>query len=253
MRIARVAAFVAVLACAGLLSARSAAAADLPVDLELVLAADVSRSIDDNEFTLQRLGYAQAFRDKKVIDAIRSGSFRRIAVIFVEWTGIGLQKAVIDWTLIDGEASAEAFAVQLIEMPRTYYIGGGTAVGEAIFYSSGLFADNGFEGERRVIDVSGDGPVNRGRPASQGRDFAVSQGITVNGLPILGLEPRLDAYYETQVIGGPGAFSIPAQGFEDFANAVRSKLIREIASRVAPTDIASVDAALADPAADRPE
>jgi hypothetical protein len=229
MRLGRVAVFVAVLAFLGPTIAHSAKAADKPVDLELVLSADVSRSIDDQEFKLQREGYAQAFRDKRVIDAIRGGSFQRIAVIFVEWTGVDLQKVVIDWTLLDSPASAEAFAQQLLTQPRTFYIGGGTAVGEALYHAATLFADNGFEAERRVIDVSGDGRVNRGRPAGPARDLAVAQGLVVNGLPIMGAEPQLDRYYETQVIGGPGAFSLPAEGFEDFANAVRSKLIREIA------------------------
>ena len=226
----RIAFFIAVAAVSGLCWAMSARAADKPVDLELVLTADVSRSIDDQEFRLQREGYAQAFRDKRVIDAIRSGGIQRIAVTFVEWTGIGLQRVIIDWTLIDSAASAEAFAQQLLTLPRTYYIGGGTAVGEALYHAATLFADNVFESERRVIDVSGDGRTNRGRPAGPARDFVVSQGFVINGLPIMGTDPQLDTYYATQVIGGPGAFSVPAEGFEDFANAVRSKLIREIAA-----------------------
>lgn len=226
----RIAFFIAVAAVSGLCWAMPARAADKPVDLELVLTADVSRSIDDQEFRLQREGYAQAFRDKRVIDAIRSGGMQRIAVTFVEWTGIGLQRVLIDWTLIDSAASAEAFAQQLLTLPRTYYIGGGTAVGEALYHAATLFADNGFEAERRAIDVSGDGRTNRGRPAGPARDYVVSQGFVINGLPIMGAEPQLDSYYATQVIGGPGAFSVPAEGFEDFANAVRSKLIREIAA-----------------------
>lgn len=226
----RIAFFIAAAAVSGLCWAMSAGAADKPVDLELVLTADVSRSIDDQEFRLQREGYAQAFRDKRVIDAIRSGGIQRIAVTFVEWTGIGLQRVIIDWTLIDSAASAEAFAQQLLTLPRTYYIGGGTAVGEALYHAATLFADNGFESERRVIDVSGDGRTNRGRPAGPARDFVVSQGFVINGLPIMGTDSQLDTYYATQVIGGPGAFSVPAEGFEDFANAVRSKLIREIAA-----------------------
>jgi hypothetical protein len=243
MSASRIASLFAVLAFSGLYWAFPAQAADMPVDLELVLTTDVSRSIDEQEFKLQRAGYAQAFRDKRVIDAIRGGGIQRIAVVFVEWTGVGLQKIVIDWTLLDSAASAEAFARQLEDLPRTYYVGGGTAVGEAIYHAATLFENNGFEAERRVIDVSGDGPTNRGRPASVARDFVVSQGIVINGLPILGLEPRLESYYATQVIGGPGAFSVPAEGFEDFANAVRSKLIREIAGRDSfiPMDTAQAD------------
>ncbi|HEY4135046.1 MAG TPA: DUF1194 domain-containing protein [Alphaproteobacteria bacterium] len=238
MRLSRIASLVAVLAFSGPVWAFPAAAADTPVDLELVLTADVSRSIDAAEFQLQRQGYAQAFRDKRVIDAIRGGSFQRIAVTFVEWTGIDMQKVIIDWTLVDGPTSAEAFAEQLIEIPRTFYFGGGTAVGEALFHATTLFAGNGFESERHVVDISGDGRVNRGRPASQGRDYAVSQGIVINGLPILGTEPGLDVYYERQVVGGPGGFSVPAEGFEDFADAVLHKLIREIAAARPVTDTA---------------
>ncbi|MFN4283981.1 MAG: DUF1194 domain-containing protein [Alphaproteobacteria bacterium] len=239
----RIASVIAAAAVAALWWTSPARAADTPVDLELVLTADVSRSIDDQEFRLQRAGYAQAFRDKRVIDAIRGGGMQRIAVVFVEWTGIDLQKIVIDWTQIDSAASAEAFAQKLDDLPRTTYIGGGTAVGEALYHAATLFENNGFEAARRVIDISGDGPTNRGRPASVARDHVVAQGITINGLPILGLEPRLESYYETQVIGGPGAFSVPAEGFEDFANAVRSKLIREIAGRDSflPLDTAQAD------------
>lgn len=215
-----------VLAC----GAATAQPRETPVDVELVLAADVSRSIDDEEFHLQRQGYAEAFRNPRVINAIRSGPFRRIAVTFVEWTGIGLQTTVIPWTVIEDAGGGAAFAAQLAEKPRAYYSGGGTAVGEAIFHAATLFADNGFEGTRQVIDVSGDGPTNRGRPAAMGRDFAVAQGITVNGLPILGLARGLDRYYEQNVVGGPGGFMVPADGFNDFAQAVLSKLIREIAA-----------------------
>src|SRR5690606_19123613 len=125
-------------------------------------------------------------------------------------------------------ASADRCAAQLLEARRTYHSGGGTAVGEAIFHAATLFADNGLEQERPTIDVSGDGATNRGRPAAWGRDFAVQQGITINGLPILGLAPGLDRYYETEVIGGPGAFVAAAEGFQDFSAAVLSKLIREI-------------------------
>lgn len=233
MRISGIAFSLAMLAFAGPMlthsALNSAQAADKPVDLELVLAADVSRSIDDQEFILQRRGYAQAFRDKRVIDAIRSGGMQRIAVVFVEWAAAAMQQVVIDWTLIDGAESANAFADKLETLPRAYFYGGGTAVGEALHYSARLFDNNGFEATRRVIDMSGDGRTRNGMPAAPARDFVVAQGIVINGLPIMNAEPMLDVFYETEVIGGPGAFSLPTEGFEDFANAVRAKLIREIA------------------------
>ena len=235
MALTRLAALVAVLAFVGVAAAKPAAAADMPVDLELVLSADVSRSVDDQEFRLQREGYAQAFRDKRVLDAIRGGGMRRIAVVFVEWSAANMQQVVIDWTLIDGPNSAEAFADQLMRLPRAYFFGGGTAVGDALYHAATLFENNGFEAERRVIDLSGDGRTRNGRPAAPARDFVVAQGIVINGLPILG-EPYLEEFYARDVIGGPGSFSQPAEGFEDFANAVRSKLIREIAGLPAPKD-----------------
>ena len=229
MALSRIASLVAVLAFLGLAPALPAQAADKPVDLELVLSADVSRSVDDQEFILQRQGYATAFRDKRVVDAIRSGGMRRIAVVFVEWAAANMQQVVIDWTLIDSAESAASFADKLERLPRAYLMGGGTAVGDALYHAATLFDNNGFEAERRVIDLSGDGRTRNGRPAAPARDFVVAQGIVINGLPILGSEPFLEEFYEREVIGGPGAFSLPAEGFEDFANAVRSKLIREIA------------------------
>ncbi len=228
MSMSRIAVFIAVLAFSGFASTLPAQAADIPVDIELVLSADVSRSVDDQEFILQRQGYATAFRDKRVVDAIRGGGMRRIAVVFVEWAAASMQQIVIDWTLIDSAESAAAFADKLERMPRAYFMGGGTAVGDALYHAATLFENNGYEAERRVIDLSGDGRTRNGRPAAPARDFVVAQGIVINGLPILG-EPMLDVFYEREVIGGPGAFSLPAEGFEDFANAVRSKLIREIA------------------------
>jgi hypothetical protein len=231
MALSRIASLIAVLAVSGLCWSFSAQAADTPVDLELVLSADVSRSIDEQEFILQRRGYAEAFRDKRVIDAIRSGGMRRIAVVFVEWAAAHMQQVVIDWTLIENAESANAFADKLENLPRAFFLGGGTAVAEALHFSAKLFDNNGFEAERRVIDMSGDGRTRNGMPAAPARDQIVAQGIVINGLPIMNAEPMLDAFYEREVIGGPGAFSLPAEGFEDFANAVRSKLIREIAGR----------------------
>lgn len=198
------------------------------VDVQLVLAADASGSIDDGEYALQRMGYAQALRDPRVLNAIRGGGEQAIAVTYVEWTGRGLQVVIVPWTVIKDADSAEHVAQQLLSKPRALY-GGGTAVGEAIYYSASLFALSGFKGERKVIDVSGDGPTNQGRSAASARDFANERGITVNGLPILTDYPGLDVFFEQNVIGGPGAFMVPATGFHDFADAVLHKLIREVA------------------------
>jgi hypothetical protein len=198
------------------------------VDMQLVLAADASGSIDDGEHALQRMGYAQALRDRRVLDAISGGAEQAIAVTYVEWTGRGMQVVVVPWTVIKDADSAERVAQQLLSTPRALF-GGGTGVGEAIYYSASLFERSGFESERKVIDVSGDGPTNQGRPAAGARDLANQHGITINGLPILTDYPGLDVFYEQNVIGGPGAFMVPAMGFHDFADAVLHKLIREVA------------------------
>jgi hypothetical protein len=215
-------------------------AAALPVDLELVLAVDVSRSIDPDEARLQREGYVRALTDERVIQAIRSGLHGRIAICYVEWAAAHLQFTTIGWTLIKDTASADAFAGRLAEMPIQSH--SRTSVSGAIDYSAKLFANNGYEGERLVIDVSGDGRNNDGRPAHLARNEAVAKGITINGLPIINDRPtfgfppdaNLDVYYETEVIGGPGAFVVVARSFEQFGEAILSKLIREIAER--PSD-----------------
>lgn len=213
----------------------------LEVDVELVLAADASGSVDAGEHALQRQGYAQALRDPRVLNAIRGGGEQAIAVTYVEWTGRGLYATIVPWTVIKDAESAEHVAKQLLLMPRMLY-GGGTAVGEAVFYATTLFDNNGFESNRLVIDVSGDGRTSQGRPSALARDFAIAKGITVNGLPILTDEPNLDVFYEQNVIGGPGAFMMPAAGFSDFANAVLSKLIREVAGMPLPGDLAALRA-----------
>ena len=225
-------------ACLGVMVLVSAARA-VEVDVELVLAADASGSIDAAEHALQRQGYAQALRDPRVLNAIRGGSEQAIAITYVEWTGRGLYAPIVPWTVIKDQESAEYVAKQLLLMPRMLY-GGGTAVGEAVFYATTLFDNNGFEGARLVIDVSGDGRTSQGRPSALARDFAIGKGITVNGLPILSDEPNLDVFYEQNVIGGPGAFMVPAAGFSDFADAVLHKLIREVAGAPLPGDLAAL-------------
>ena len=215
---------------------------DAPVDLELVLAVDVSRSINAAEARLQRDGYGRAFRNPDVIRAIGSGVLGRIAVSYIEWSGPGSVDLVAGWTLIDGPASARAFADALgRSLPSSARY---TSISGAIGFALPLFEDNGFEGTRRVIDISGDGPNNQGGLVSAARDRAVGTGVTINGLPILDQGggpysrfniPNLDLYYRDCVIGGPGAFLVVAEDFKDFARAVRRKLILEIAGRPGKT------------------
>ena len=212
------------------------ARAETAVDLQLVMAVDVSRSIDEVEAELQRRGYIEALTNDRVIDAIVSGEHRRIALCYTEWAGSHFQIVVIDWTVIDSAATARRFAEKLAEAPRTSQ--SWTAVGAALAFAGQRFENSGFTSKRRVIDVSGDGRTNDGPPAELVRDKLVAQGIIINGLPVMmnrqnfGRPPDtlLDKYYEENVIGGPGSFMIVASNFEDFGRAVRSKLIREISS-----------------------
>lgn len=197
------------------------------VDLELVLSVDSSGSIDDREFALQRQGYAAALTHPKVLRAIRSGRHKAIAVTLFEWSGYRLFTKVAGWHVIRDEASARAFANAILGAPRTIF-GGGTALGGAIDGGAALIRDNDFEGTRRIIDVSGDGYNNHGRAPALARADALAEGITINGLPIIELDETLDVYFRTNVIGGPGAFVVPAAGFEDFARAVLRKLILEL-------------------------
>jgi len=229
------------IACAILLLTGSASAQraerPVPVDLELVLAIDISGSIDDEEARLQRQGYIDAITDPEIMRAIRGGILRRIAVAYFEWAGDGYQDLVIGWTLIDGPATARAFAEQLAgAFPGS---GPWTSISDAIDFGARLFAANGFEGTRRIIDISGDGPNNTGGPVTPARDEAVARGLTINGLPIMNDRPtftripmpNLDLYYRHCVIGGRGAFIVVARDFRTFARAIRRKMILEIAGR----------------------
>jgi len=216
------------------------ARAATPVDLQLVLAVDVSRSIDEVEAELQRRGYVEALTNQRVIDAILSGEHKRIALCYTEWAGTHYQVVVIDWNVIDTPNAARRFADKLAEAPRASQ--SWTAVGAALAFAAQRFETSGFESKRRVIDVSGDGRTNDGPPAELVRDKLVAQGIVINGLPVMmnrtnfGRPPDtgLDKYYEENVIGGPGSFMISAESFDDFGRAVRSKLIREISGVSAP-------------------
>jgi hypothetical protein len=226
---------------------------DLPVDLELVLLVDVSGSVDRQEAELQRKGYADALTSPQVLDAIRSGSLGRIAVTYIEWADDGFQNQVVGWMLVEDERSARDVAARLAEAPISTAFW--TSIGAAIDHGAAQFAANRFEGTRRVIDISGDGYSNRGRPPGEARDAALAQGITINGLPILNSRPNpwgglppldLDAYFQDHVIGGPGAFILVAEDFSTFGQAILSKLVKEIAGT--PTADPSLRHARLDPA-----
>jgi hypothetical protein len=213
-----------------------AVAQDMPVDLELALGIDVSGSVDDEEAMLQRQGYIAAFRHPEVIRAIEHGILGKIAVAYYEWAGFGHMRIITDWTLIDGAEAAHAFADSLERNPpQTAYR---TAISAAIDFAVTYFDVNDFEGTRRVVDISGDGANNWGGLVTEARDRAVARGVTINGLPIVNNKPGpsgrpqmrdLDLYYEHCVIGGPGAFIVVANSFAEFAEAIRRKLILEIA------------------------
>jgi hypothetical protein len=218
-------AFVATFVLAG---AKRAAAA-IEVDLQLVLAVDASGSVSQRRFELQKQGYAAAFRNPRVLKAISSLMTQSIAVTMLQWTGPRLQVHVVPWTQVKDEATATAFAAAIERVPRQLF-GGGTSISGAIDYSRLVLLQSPFTASRRVIDISGDGANNIGRPVRFARDEAVRDGITINGLPILAVEPDLDTYYFENVIGGPGAVMVPAENYESFAEAILKKLIIEIAA-----------------------
>ncbi|NJO33787.1 MAG: DUF1194 domain-containing protein [Rhodospirillales bacterium] len=209
------------------------------VDLQLVLAADISRSLDSTKFKLQREGYASALTNPKVIAAINSVPTGRIAICFVEWSGANAQAVVVDWMSVGSAHEAEALAQRILAAPRLFMER--TAIGSAIEYSMTQFARSPFQAERRVIDVSGDGTSNAGVEVTVARDKAVSEGVTINGLAILSEFPLasnpththppggLLKYYEDNVIGGQGAFALSAESFEAFGRSILNKLIKEIA------------------------
>ena len=192
----------------------AAAQEKIKVDLELILMADGSGSIEYAEFLLQRRGYAKALRDRRVIDSIRFGPKGRIALAYVEWSGPEFKEPIVQWTMMRTKQDIEAFAKTLEDHPREVF-SGGTALGDAILYGVSSLETNKFAGDRRVIDLSADGSDKDGLDA-------------VNGLPIIGDWPELEPFFRDNVIGGPGAFYVPAYNFRDFEIAVRKKLIREI-------------------------
>ena len=223
-----------------------------PVDSLLVLAADVSRSIDQPKFQLQREGYAAAISHPRVLNAIASGLHHRIAVCFVEWSGVGAQKVVIDWTLISDAGAARRFSDQLLEAPRSF--ADRTSISGAIDFAASLFDRAPYDSTRRTIDISGDGNNNSGRDVSAARDDAVAQNITINGLVILTDMPLswnsehtnppggLANYYGDNVIGGPGAFVIVAENFNSFQEAITKKMIAEVADGSPQSDRRLIEA-----------
>jgi hypothetical protein len=233
-------------ALAGVASVAAPRYADLPgsrtpgaldVDVELVLAVDISYSMDPEELTLQREGYMAAITSPEFLNALRGGMHARVAVTYVEWAGVIEQKIVMPWRLIDGPASAETVAAEIgrASLRRAYR----TSISGVLNFAVPLFDGNGFRGIRRVIDVSGDGTNNQGPLVTLARDEVLAKGITINGLPIMLKRPNpatmdipnLDIYYEDCVIGGPGAFVIPIREREKFREAIRTKLVLEIAGR----------------------
>jgi len=209
------------------------APATQPVDLTLVLAVDASGSVDDDRFELQKQGYAKALLNPRVLNAIRNGNEQAIAVSMVQWTGPTLHVIMVPWTVIRDQRSAQAVAALISAAPRQIF-GGGTSLSGAIDFSVLMLNASPYRGARRVIDISGDGSYNLGRPAEQARDEAVKMGIRINGLPILAVEPDLDVYFRESVIGGPGAFIIPVKSYDAFAEAILRKLVAEISQDNAP-------------------
>ena len=220
---------------------------DLEVDVELVIAVDVSRSMTPRELEIQRRGYAEALVSGEVVDAIRNGFLGQVALTYVEWAGEHSQHVIVDWTLVRGRADAEAFAARLTadfdpSLRRT-------SISGALDFAATRFDGNGFAGTRRVIDVSGDGPNNHGRPVLSARDDALAKGIVINGLPLMTREGMgsqwhlddLDAYYRECVVGGPTSFVIPVLEWRHFPQAVRRKLVLELAGpHPAPADRAHI-------------
>ncbi len=216
-------------------------AVEREVDLELVLAVDISQSMDLDEATLQRRGYVSALRHPDVIEGIQRGRLGRIAVTYVEWAGDHYQRTRVNWAEVADTSSAAAFA-QAVERSSVEILEW-TSISAVIAFGAQSFEGNGFRGERRIIDISGDGPNNKGVYVVHARDRALADGIVINGLPIINNRPSiigypplpdLDLYYEDCVIGGVGAFIVVANGFEDFARAIRRKMVLEIAGRVPP-------------------
>lgn len=242
------------LAMAG--AAPQAAGAE-PVDVELILAVDVSLSMSPEELAIQRDGYAAALTHEQVIRAIEDGIHGKIALVYVEWAGQSVQRVVVPWTLVGGRAEAEAVAERLSLLPPNG--ARRTSIAGMLNFAGDLFAENEYRGLKRVVDVSGDGPNNQGPLVAEARDRLVSQGVTINGLPLMtsgGFSSvydldNLDIYYQNCVVGGPGSFVIPVNDWSQFPEAVRRKLVLELAGTPGeavqpPVRLASVEVDAAD-------
>jgi len=226
------------------------------VDAAVALAADVSRSIDEDEFLLQRQGYAAAITSTQFLGAVASMPHAAVALCFIEWAGIGDQTVVVDWTVIRDRDGAAAFAKRLLDAPRSSF--GRTAIGDGIDFAVARLESAQFATERRIVDVSGDGTSNSGRPVSMARDEAVEKGITINGLAIINEKTGgefgtflyahthppggLAHYYHDNVVGGPGSFVLQIVNFDAFAQAMTDKLVAEVSMRTAPSRRASLSA-----------
>lgn len=234
----------AVIGAAALVVGTQAARADI-VDVELVLAVDVSLSMSPAELAIQRDGYAAALRHEQVIRAIRDGVHGKIAVAYVEWAGHTVQHVVVPWSIISGPEEADAFAEKLTLHPPNS--ARRTSISGALAFAADLFAESGHRGMKRVVDISGDGPNNQGNLVVKARDALVAQGITINGLPLMttgGFSSiydvsALDDYYRDCVIGGPGAFLVPVNDWSQFPEAVRRKLVLELAGGPRPGELAA--------------
>jgi hypothetical protein len=208
------------------------------VDIELVLAVDVSYSMDMDELAVQREGYAQALVSKDFLQALKTGPTGKIAITYFEWAASNDQKIIISWRVIDGPETADAVANEILKTPIRR--ASRTSISGAINFAMPLFEENPYRGLRRVIDISGDGPNNNGTPVTLARDTALEKGIIINGLPIMVKEPsfstmdieNLDWYYEDCVIGGPGSFVVSIKDREKFKEAIRTKLVLEVAGRI---------------------
>src|SRR4030088_1267511 len=216
------------------------------VDVELIIAVDVSYSMDLDELAVQREGYAQAIVSKEFLQALKAGQTGKIAVTYFEWAASNDQKIIIPWRVIDGPETADAVAEEILKTPIRR--ASRTSISGAINFAMPLFDENPHRGLRRVIDISGDGPNNNGAPVVIARDAAVEKGIVINGLPIMVKEPsystmdidNLDFYYEDCVVGGPGAFVVQLEDRDKFKEAIRTKLLLEVAGRTPPRRIVPV-------------
>jgi hypothetical protein len=223
------------------------------VDVELILAVDVSYSMDMDELAIQREGYAQAIVSKEFLQALKSGPTGKIAVTYFEWAASSDQKIIIPWRVIDGPETADAVANEIMKTPIRR--ASRTSISGAINFAMPLFDENPYRGLRRVIDISGDGPNNNGGPVVVARDAAIEKGIVINGLPIMVKEPsystmdidNLDFYYEDCVIGGPGAFVVTIKDREKFKEAIRTKLLLEVAGRTPELQVVPAAAASKEP------